>query len=123
MDDETRAWTKRFAERKKSYPSASQAGMYSLTLHYLKAIQAAGTDEAKAVVAKMKATRINDMFARDAYIRDDGRMVHQAYLMQVKKPSESKGEWDVYNVLATVPGDQAFRPIDEGGCPLVKKQG
>ena len=122
LNDETRAWTKRFAERKKSYPSASQAGMYSLTLHYLKAIRAAGTDEAKAVVAKMKATRVNDMFAKDGYIREDGRMVHQAYLMQVKTPSESKGEWDLYNVLATVPGDQAFRPIDEGGCPLVKKK-
>jgi branched-chain amino acid transport system substrate-binding protein len=122
LNDETRAWTKRFAERKKSYPSSSQAGMYSLVLHYLKAIQAAGTDEAKAVMAKMKATRINDMFAKDAYIREDGRMVHEAYLMQVKKPSESKGEWDLYNVVATVPGDQAFRPIDEGGCPLVKKK-
>jgi branched-chain amino acid transport system substrate-binding protein len=94
--------------------------LYSATMHYLKAIEAVGSDEAPKVMEKMRATPINDFFAKGGKIRADGRMVHDMYLFEVKKPSESKGEWDLYNLLATVPGDEAFRPIDKGGCPLVK---
>lgn len=119
MNDETRAFSKRFYESRKMMPTMHQAGVYSAVSHYLKAIQAAGTDEAKAVVAKMKATPIHDFFAQDGYIREDGRMVHEMYLMQVKTPAESKGEWDLYKQLAKIPGDEAFRPMSEGGCPFV----
>ena len=101
-------------------PTMIQAGLYSAVTYYLKAIDATGTDDAKTVIAKMKATPINDFFAKNGYIREDGRMVHDMYLVQAKKPSESKGEWDLYNILATIPGDQAFRPMAEGGCPYIK---
>jgi branched-chain amino acid transport system substrate-binding protein len=97
-----------------------QAGVYSGAMHYLKAIEAAGTDEAKAVVAKMKETPINDFFAKNGKIREDGRMVHDMYLAQVKSPDESKGDYDFYKILRTIPGDEAFRPLADGGCPLVK---
>ncbi len=90
-------------------------------LHYLRAIEAAKTDEAKAVVAKMRELPIKDFFARNGKLRVDGRMVHDMYLVQVKTPAESKGEWDLYKLLATVSGDQAYRPLDQGGCPLVAK--
>jgi branched-chain amino acid transport system substrate-binding protein len=90
-------------------------------MHYLQAIDATGTDDTTKVMAKMKATPINDFFAKNGHIRADGRMVHDMYLFEVKKPSESKGEWDLYKLLATVPGDQAFRPMDQGGCPYIKK--
>ena len=122
LSDETRAFSKRFLEKVGHMPTMIQAGIYSGVMHYLKAIDATGTDEAKAVIAKMKATPVNDFFARNGRIREDGRMVHDMYLMQVKTAAESKGEWDLYNVLATVPGDQAYRPMSEGGCPLVAKQ-
>jgi branched-chain amino acid transport system substrate-binding protein len=118
-DDETRAFSKRFIEQYKLMPTMHQAGTYSLVTHYLKAIQAVGTDEAKAVVAKMREMPVNDMFAKNGRVREDGRMVHDMYLMQVKTPAESNGEWDLYKHLATVPGDEAFRPTAEGGCPLV----
>jgi branched-chain amino acid transport system substrate-binding protein len=121
MDDQTRAWSKKFLEKAGHMPTMIQAGVYSAIMHYLKAIDAAGTDAAKPVIAKMKATPVNDFFAKNGKIREDGRMVHDMYLVQVKKPEESKGEWDVYKILATVPGDQAYRPLDQGGCPLVKK--
>ena len=81
---------------------------------------AIGTDEAPKVMAQMRATPVNDFFAKNGKIRIDGRMVHDMYLFEVKKPEESKGEWDLYKLLATVPGDEAFRPLDKGGCPLVK---
>ncbi|HEX9489691.1 MAG TPA: ABC transporter substrate-binding protein [Stellaceae bacterium] len=103
-------------------PTMIHAGVYSEVTHYLKAVQAAGTDEAKAVVAKMRALPIDDFFARNGKLREDGRMVHDMYLMQVKTPAESKAEWDVYKILATVPGDQAYRPLDQGGCPLVAQR-
>jgi branched-chain amino acid transport system substrate-binding protein len=121
MNDETRAFAKRFFEQDKLMPTMFQAGVYSAITHYLKAIDAARTDEAKAVVAKMREMPVNDFFAKNGRIREDGRMVHDMYLMQAKKPAESKGEWDLYKLLATVPGDQAFRPITDGGCPLIKK--
>jgi branched-chain amino acid transport system substrate-binding protein len=120
MNDETRAFSKRFNERVGHMPTMIQAGLYSATMHYLKAIEAVGTDEAPKVIAQMRATPINDFFAKNGKIRIDGRMVHDMYLFEVKKPQESKGEWDLYNLIATVPGDEAFRPLDKGGCPLVK---
>ena len=101
-------------------PTMIQAGLYSATMHYLKAIEAIGTDEAPKVMAQMRATPINDFFAKGGKIRIDGRMVHDMYLFEVKKPEQSKGEWDLYNLIATVPADEAFRPLDKGGCPLVK---
>jgi branched-chain amino acid transport system substrate-binding protein len=120
MNDETRAFSKRFMEKAGHMPTMIQAGVYSAAMHYLKAIDATGTDAAQPVIAKMKATPVNDMFAKNGHIRADGRMVHDMYLVQVKTPAESKGEWDTYKVLATIPGDQAYRPLNAGGCPLVK---
>jgi len=120
MDDASRAFSKRFQERAGHMPTMIQAGVYSAVTHYLKAIDALGTDEGKAVVDKMKAMPIHDFFAKNGHIRADGRMVHDMYLVQVKTPSESKGDWDVYKILATIPGDEAHRPMSEGGCPLVK---
>jgi branched-chain amino acid transport system substrate-binding protein len=119
MNDETRAFSKRFNEKVGHMPTMIQAGLYSATMHYLKAIEAIGTDEAPKVMAQMRATPVNDFFAKNGKIRIDGRMVHDMYLFEVKKPSESKNEWDLYKLLATVPGDEAFRPLDKGGCPLV----
>ncbi|HZR73129.1 ABC transporter substrate-binding protein [Bradyrhizobium sp.] len=119
-DDETRAFSKRFNEKVGHMPTMIQAGLYSATMHYLKAIEAIGTDDSLKVMAQMRATPIHDFFAHDGKIRIDGRMVHDMYLFEVKKPEESKGEWDLYKLLATVPGDEAFRPLDKGNCPLVK---
>ncbi len=118
---ESRAWSQRYFKEMKKMPTMAQAGTYSAVAHYLKAIQSAGSDDTAAVMAAMKKTPINDFFAKDGKIREDGRMVHDMYLIQVKKPSESKTPWDYYKVIATVPGDQAFRPLSEGNCPLVKK--
>jgi branched-chain amino acid transport system substrate-binding protein len=120
MNEETRAFSKRFNEKVGHMPTMIQAGLYSATMHYLKAIEAIGTDEAPKVMAQMRDTPINDFFAKNGKIRIDGRMVHDMYLFEVKKPEESKGEWDLYKLIATVPGDEAFRPLDKGGCPLVK---
>jgi len=119
MDDGSRAFSKRFLAKAGHMPTMIQAGVYSAVGHYLKAVDAGGTDEAKAVIAKMKATPIDDFFAKNGHIRDDGRMVHDMYLVEVKSPAESKGEWDLYKILATIPGDQAYRPLAAGGCPLV----
>ena len=121
LNDETRAFTKRFMERTKRVPTSAQAGVYSSVLHYLNAVKAAGTTDAEAVMKVMKATPINDMFAKNGRIREDGRMVHDMYLFEVKKPSESKGRWDDYKLLATVSGDEAFQPLESSRCPLVKK--
>jgi branched-chain amino acid transport system substrate-binding protein len=120
-DDETRAWSKRFYERMKRMPHMGDAGDYSSTMHYLKAVEAAGTDDAKAVMAKMRELPINDFFAKNGRIREDGRMVHEMYVYEVKKPSESKGEWDYYKLRAVIPADEAFRSLKESNCPLVKK--
>ncbi len=122
LNDETRAWSKRFFERHKRMPTMIQAGMYSGVMHYLKAIKAAGTDEAGAVVTKMKATPVNDFFAKNGKIRQDGRMVHDMYLMQVKKPEESKQPWDYLKLLKVIPGEQAYLPLSKSLCPLVKKK-
>src|SRR5579862_7452230 len=119
-DDETRTFSNRFNEKVGHMPTMIQAGLYSATRHYLKAIEAIGTDDSQKVMAQMRATPINDFFAHGGKIRIDGRMVHDMYLFEVKKPEESKGEWDLYKLLATIPGDEAFRPLDKGNCPLVK---
>ncbi len=121
MNDETRAFSKRFYERVGHMPSMFQAGVYSSVLHYLKAVDAAGSDDAKIVIAKMKELPVNDFFAKKGFVREDGRMVHDMYLLKMKTPAESKGEWDLYNVLSTVPGPEAYRPLSESECPLVKK--
>ena len=120
-DEETRKFSRRFFERQKKMPTAIQAGNYSSTLHYLKAVQAAGTDEAGAVMTKMKSLPVNDFFATNGKIRQDGRMVHDMYLVQVKKPDESKYAWDYFKILATIPGDEAFQPLSQSSCPLIKK--
>lgn len=120
LNDETRAFSKRFMERIKHAPASPQAAIYSSVLHYLNAVKDAGTTDSDAVMTKMKETPVNDMFAKNGRIREDGRMVHDMYLVQVKKPSESKGRWDYYKLLATVPGDEAFQPLSQSRCPLVK---
>jgi branched-chain amino acid transport system substrate-binding protein len=121
MNPEARAFSDRFHKEKGMPPTMIQAGTYGATLHYLKAVKAAGTDEAKAVMAKMRATPINDFMTKNGRIREDGRVIRDMYLMQAKAPAESKGEWDLAKIVATIPGEQAFRPLAEGGCPLVKK--
>jgi branched-chain amino acid transport system substrate-binding protein len=120
-NDESRKWARRFFEKTKKMPNMSQAGLYSSVLHYLKAVDAAGTDETGAVMARMKQMPINDMFATNGRIREDGRMVHDMYLYQVKKPADSKYPWDYYKQVAVVPGDKAFQPLSASACPLVKK--
>lgn len=120
-NDETRAFAKRFYERHKGMPSMVQAGAYSATTHYLKAVAAVGTDDVDAIAAKMKETPINDFFAKNGLIRADGRMVHDMYLAEAKKPSDSKGEWDLLKIISVIPGDLAYRPLSESVCPLVKK--
>ena len=121
LNDETRKFGRRFFDKMKKMPTMVHAGVYSATLNYLKAVQAAGTDDADAVMGELKKAKINDLFAKGGHIRADGRMVHDMYLMQVKKPSESKYPWDYYTVKATIPGDQAYQPLSESKCPLVKK--
>ncbi len=120
--DDTRAFAKRWGARNNgAMPTMVQAGAYSATMHYLKAVAAAGTEDADAVSAKMKELEINDFFATKGKIRADGRMVHDMYLAEAKKPSESTGPWDLLKINAVIPGDQAFRPLSESVCPLVKK--
>jgi branched-chain amino acid transport system substrate-binding protein len=122
MDDGSRAFAKRFGERMKGkMPTMVQAGVYSSVTHYLKAIQAAKTDEGIKVADKMRELPINDFFAKNGKLRADGRMVHDMYLAQVKKPAESKGGWDYYKIVRTIPGDEAFKPLSESTCALVKK--
>jgi branched-chain amino acid transport system substrate-binding protein len=120
-DDATRAWSKRFFERRQVMPTMTHAGVYSSILHYLKAVEAAGTDEPLAVAAKMRELPIEDFFAKNGRIREDNRMVHDMYLVQVKAPSESKYPWDYYKVLRVIPAEEAFRPLSESECPMVKK--
>jgi len=121
LNDGTRAWSKRFASQNNNkYPTMVHAGVYSAVLHYLKAIEAAKTDDGGKVVAQMKSMPTDDALFGKGRIRADGRKVHPAYLVEVKKPSESKGPWDYYKVRTQIPADQAFRPEKEGGCSLVK---
>ncbi|GJG95454.1 ABC transporter substrate-binding protein [Cupriavidus pauculus] len=121
MNDATRAWSRKYFDKVKKMPNMSQAGVYSSVTHYLKSVQTAGTDETGAVMKQMKTLPINDFFAKNGRIREDGRMIHDMYLFEVKKPEESKYPWDYYKLLATVPGDQAFMPVAKSQCPLLKK--
>jgi branched-chain amino acid transport system substrate-binding protein len=120
-DAASRAFAKRFYAIHKAMPTMDQAGAYSATMNYLKAIKAAGTDDPDAVVAKLKSMDVSDFFAVHGKIRADGRMVHDMYLMEVKKPAESKGEWDLLKIVKTIPANDAFMPLSESVCPLVKK--
>jgi branched-chain amino acid transport system substrate-binding protein len=120
MDDKTRAWSKRFFDKLHKMPTMWQAGTYSAVTHYLAAIKATGTDDALKVAAKMREAPIEDFFARHGRLREDGLMVHDLYLAQVKTPQESHAPWDYYKVLATIPGDKAFPPPDPA-CPLARK--
>lgn len=120
-NDASRKFSRRYFEKMKKMPNMSQAGTYSAVMHYLEAVQAAGTDETGAVMAKMKELPINDFYATNGRIRADGRMVHDMYLYEVKKPSESKYPWDYYKPVATIPADKAFQPLTTSTCPLIKK--
>ncbi len=119
-NDETRAWAKRFMQRNKKAPSMLHAADYSAAMFYLDAVKATGTDDGDKVMAKMKSTKINDMFAKNGVVRPDGRMVHDMTLMQVKSPSESKYAWDYYKVVQVIPGDQAYMTKEESKCALWK---
>lgn len=121
LNDDTRAWSKRFFDKHKRMPTMVQAGQYSSIMHYLKAIKTVNTDDTQKVMAQMKKTPVNDFFAKNGSIRDDGRMVHDMYLLQVKKPADSKTPWDYYNVRATIPAAEAFQPLSASKCALVKK--
>jgi len=122
LDDHTRAWSARFARRHwGAMPTMGQAGVYAAVLHYLKAVDALKSDDGTRVVAKMKEMPTDDPLFGKGTIRQDGRKIHPMYLFEVKKPSESKGPWDFYKLRATIPAAEAFRPMAQGGCPLVKK--
>jgi branched-chain amino acid transport system substrate-binding protein len=122
LDTQTRAWSTRFARRHwGAMPTMAQAGVYSAVLHYLKAVDAQKSDDGTAVIAKMKAMPTDDPLFGKGIVRQDGRKIHPMYLFEVKKPSESKGPWDFYKVRATIPAAEAFRPLGQGDCPLVKK--
>ena len=118
LDEETRAWSQRFFKANGKMPSMVQAGVYSGVLHYLKAVQAIGSKDPDQVAAKMRATPVKDMFARNGVLREDGLMVHDLLLVRAKKPEDSKSPWDLYEVLDRSPGAGAFP--DMAGCPLVK---
>ncbi|PKV46635.1 MULTISPECIES: ABC transporter substrate-binding protein [unclassified Janthinobacterium] len=120
LNAETRAWSKRYFAKMKKEPSMLQAADYSAAANYLKAVKAIGTDDTEKVMAYLKKTKINDMFTQNGEVRPDGRMVHDMYLMEVKKPSESKYPWDYYKVVATVPGTQAYVTKAESKCSLWK---
>jgi branched-chain amino acid transport system substrate-binding protein len=125
LNDRTRAFQKRIQPKVNLWPSMAQAGNYSATMHYLKVAQAMGAKEAKAsgvnAVEHMKKMPTDDDCFGKGYVRADGRKIHPAYLFQAKTPAESKGEWDLYKLLATTPGDEAFRPMAEDGCYFVNK--
>jgi len=121
LDDLSRAWSKRYFDKFGKMPNFVQAGAYSAVTNYLKAVQAAKTDDAAAVMKQLKSGPINDMFARNGKIRDDGRMVHDMYLVQVKAPSDVRQKWDYYNLKETIPADEAFQPIATSKCRLVAR--
>ena len=122
LNDGTRAFAKRFAAKMNGrMPTSIQAGYYSATKHYLEAVKAAGTDQSDTVVARMKATPTDDTLFGKGYVRADGRKMHDMYLFEVKSPAESKGPYDYYKLIRTIPGEEAFRPMEKGDCPLTKK--
>jgi branched-chain amino acid transport system substrate-binding protein len=118
---ETRAFSNAFFKRHNAMPTAYQAGVNSSLRHYFKAVAATNSVDPETVIAQMRKTPVNDFFAQNGVVREDGRMVHDMYLMRIKKPEESTGKWDLYEYVTTVPGDQAFRPLADGGCPYLKK--
>jgi branched-chain amino acid transport system substrate-binding protein len=120
-NDESRKFSRRFFEKIKRMPTFDQAGVYSAVTTYLKAVKTAGTDDADKVMAELKKTKINDMFVKNGYVRQDGRMIKEMYLMQVKKPDESKYPWDYYKLKATIPAEEAFQPLSKSTCPMIKK--
>jgi branched-chain amino acid transport system substrate-binding protein len=120
LNDEAKSFFAKFIARRKTAPSTFQVGTYSVVRSYLKAVEATGSDDPKTVITKMRDMPVNDAFAQGGKLRPDGRMVHDIYLVQIKSPAESKGEWDLLKRVATIPGDKAFRPIGEGGCTALK---
>jgi branched-chain amino acid transport system substrate-binding protein len=120
LNDETRAWSKRFIEKTQKVPTMIHAGTYGAVMHYLKAVEAAGTLDGPTVAAKMREMPVNDFMTKNGRIRQDGRLVRDMYLFRVKSPEESKYRFDYYKLLTTIPGDEAFKPMEEGGCPLLK---
>lgn len=120
-DEASRAWSKRFFERTKKMPTMIQAGVYSSLMHYFKAIEATKTDDTATVMKQMRDTPINDFFAQNGKLREDGRMVHDMLLVEVKKPTESKAPWDYYKIVRVIPGDEAYGTLADSTCPLVKK--
>jgi branched-chain amino acid transport system substrate-binding protein len=122
LNDGTRAFAKKFEAKMGRMPSSVQADDYAMVTHYLKAVEAAGTDETKAVLGKMREMPVADgVLTKNGQVRADGRVVYDTYLFQMKTPEESKGEWDLYKLVKTVPASEAFRPLSESVCPLVKK--
>jgi len=121
LNDTTRAFGKRFFAKTGKMPTMNQSGYYSSTLTYLNAVKAAGTTDSDKVMAELHKAKINDMFVKDGYIREDGVMVHDMYVMQVKSPEESKYPWDYYKLIKTMPGEEAFGPLSDSTCPFVKK--
>ncbi|GAA0849848.1 ABC transporter substrate-binding protein [Marinobacter szutsaonensis] len=121
MNDETREWSDRFMEETGARPTMVHAGIYSSAMQYFKAVEATGSDDSQVVRKWMMENPVNDMFAKNGIVREDGRMVHDMYLAQVKSPEESSGEWDLYNIVRTIPADEAFRPLSESKCKLVNK--
>ncbi len=119
-NEASREWSKRYFAKTGAMPTMNQAGVYSATMNYLKAIKEAGTDNSDAVMKKFREMKINDFVSVNGHLRADGTMVHDLFLVEVKKPSESKGPWDLLKVIKQVPGDEAFMPMSEGTCPLVK---
>lgn len=119
-DDESRAWAKRFFDRNKRMPGMIQASVYSSVLHYLNAVKAAGSDDGKAVAEKMREMPVNDFFTKNGKVREDGRMMHEMYLVEVKSPDESKAPWDYYKILKTIPAEQVTIPLADSKCPLLR---
>ncbi|WP_377831209.1 ABC transporter substrate-binding protein (plasmid) [Bradyrhizobium lupini] len=121
LNDDTRAWSKRFIEKTQKVPTMIHAGTYGAVTHYLKAVEAAGTLDGPTVAARMREMPVNDFMTRNGRIRLDGRLIRDMYLFRVKSPDESKSRFDYYELLATIPGEEAFKPMEEGGCPLLRK--
>jgi branched-chain amino acid transport system substrate-binding protein len=121
LTPEAKAFMEKFIQRRKTAPSTFQVGTYSAVLNYLKAVQATNSTDPKVVIEQMRKTPIKDAFTNAGTLREDGRMIHDVYLVQVKTPAESKGEWDLLKIVSVIPGDQAFRPLSEGGCVALKK--
>ena len=121
QDDAARAWSQRFFERVHAMPNSYQAGIYGAVQHYLKAVRAAGTTEPAAVMAKMRELPVEDFMTRHGTVRQDGRVIRDIQVLQAKSPKASTGEWDLARVVATIPGEQAFRPLAQSDCPLIRR--